>query len=281
MTNDNINLLFIQDCQEKKKIGRNIKARASRKGNKGKIMFYADILQGKKKREYIKSGRLISWNIYDSLSTLIDFRRFLQIDNREKKFILYKYLERHSPENIAQYWGISLKQCKRIIRELEVIGFMTEKITRENVLTHEQFKLLNKEERKEKMILYLNNFTKKQLWEIWGVKQNVVYDTIRHLGLSEMFNGQRGGYRPPKNKDKTDKTLVINEQNEEKVAKQPPVDDTLTFYTQLQKPSFNLVTGGNLTGEELGDELMRIASSIKKTGKFNYKILLTEFYDEK
>lgn len=281
MANDNINLLFIQDCQEKKKIGRNIKARASRKGNKGKIMFYSDIIKGKKKKEYIKSSEIISWNMYDDLNNLSNFKRFQQINSSERKFVLYKYLEKHSVQSIAQHWNITTKECKKIIKELEVIRNMTtEKITKEDVPTYENFKLLDKEQRKEKLILYLNNFTKKELAEIWNVRPNVIYDTVRLLGLSSMFNAQQRGGNRPKNDSKSNKTLVVSEHKEEKVIKQPPVDDNLTFYTQLQKPSFNLATGGNLTGEELGDELMRIASSIRKNGKFNYKLLLTEFYEE-
>ena len=113
---ENIEKLFKQEVQEKKKVGRGAFARASRKkGLKGSVKFHADYLHGKAKKEYMKASEL--------KLGIITFEEFKKLSNEEKASVLPNLLKQYPRAKLRKMWGTNHAAmsyyCKKFISDNE------------------------------------------------------------------------------------------------------------------------------------------------------------------
>lgn len=60
---ENIEKIFYSDVAEKKRTGRGIYGRASRRGKKGPVKFQHDWLKGKEKKAYAQPGEVVTYSL--------------------------------------------------------------------------------------------------------------------------------------------------------------------------------------------------------------------------
>jgi hypothetical protein len=88
---EDIEKIFNSEIHEKKVIGRGIHNRAPRKsGFRRGVLFHADLLKGKEKKNYTKGGQVMEYNLYDSI---IPFDEFEQLTTEKKKEVLERWAD--------------------------------------------------------------------------------------------------------------------------------------------------------------------------------------------
>lgn len=97
--------LFNEEVREKKKIGRGIHKRASRKrGFKGTVKTAYDFMTRKQKREL--SGKV---DVYHMSEIVISYDEFKKASNEKKIELIAIYLEKYSQKELAEKWNVPLK----------------------------------------------------------------------------------------------------------------------------------------------------------------------------
>jgi len=109
---ENIERLLREDQIEKKKAGRGVFARASRKkGIKGSAKFNYEYLNTKEKKEYTKASEL--------KMGIITFDEFKQLSNEEKAKVLPSLLREYPRPQLRKMWGTNHAAmsyyCKKFI----------------------------------------------------------------------------------------------------------------------------------------------------------------------
>jgi hypothetical protein len=109
---DNIKRIFEEDSKEKKRIGNNIRYRASRTG-KTSQWISPSMLKGQKRRKL--NSKVEKWNMYDKM---IPFSEFQKLEPEDQKRHLKAYRDRFKVDEITNNWKISQPTYYRKVKEL-------------------------------------------------------------------------------------------------------------------------------------------------------------------
>jgi len=101
------NKLFYQDVREKKRIGSNIHKAKGKRGYVGKLYLTSDLLKGKAKRQYKQNGKVVTWNMYD---TIMDYSEFMELEESQQKKTLEEYRKRFTNKEIMEKWQLNNDQ---------------------------------------------------------------------------------------------------------------------------------------------------------------------------
>lgn len=114
---ENLEKLIKQDILEKKKIAIGVKHRASRTGKIGKWMTPSNLMTKEQKKEYLKSGELVVYNMYDEI---MDYNEFEKLTDEAKRTALMRWREKYSTQAIINKWGISRVKLYNLIHKLDI-----------------------------------------------------------------------------------------------------------------------------------------------------------------
>lgn len=100
----NYEKMFYADIRDKKRIARGVHNKKGLRGYVGKVKFTSDLLKGKAKRDYQKSSKVVSFNMYDNL---MDYNSFLEMEEGKQKKTIEEYRKRFTNNEIMKTWGIN------------------------------------------------------------------------------------------------------------------------------------------------------------------------------
>lgn len=187
---------FHEEVREKKRAANGIFSRTGKRGYVGKMYLPHELLRGKEKREYKKSGRCVSWNMYIDI---MDYQMFKGLPQDQKKKVLESLREKHKSEDIRKHWKIGSQTFYRIINDL---GLKKRNITSSSpkkavnrvvlkdkevlqyissLIDYDTFKQLVYEQQHLLLFTYLKKMEVKELAKIWGTKSSNVYYFIDKL----------------------------------------------------------------------------------------------------
>lgn len=97
---------FHEEVREKKLAASGVHGKTGKRGYVGTVKTPADLLKGKKRKEYEGTSPVSVSSIYDEVVSLDEFKAL----SRNKKMIyLHEYRKRFTAKNLADMWGISDK----------------------------------------------------------------------------------------------------------------------------------------------------------------------------
>lgn len=92
--------------REKKLAASGVHGKTGKRGYVGTVKTPADLLKGKKRKEYEGTSPVIVSSIYDEVVSLDEFKA---LPRNKKMIYLHEYRKRFTAKNLADMWGISDK----------------------------------------------------------------------------------------------------------------------------------------------------------------------------
>jgi len=104
--NKDIKKIYDQDIKEKKQSGRSVHNRTGKGGRGGsKVTTPADLLTGKRRREYEGTSSVTTSNIYyDQIMSLEEFK---SLSKQKKMLVLDTYKRKYSVQQLSSTWNLS------------------------------------------------------------------------------------------------------------------------------------------------------------------------------
>ena len=96
--------LFDEEVRNKRSGLSGVRAKTGKRGYTGVIRFPSDLLRGKEKRLYRGTGKVVSYNMYD---TIMPYAQFRILSDEEQKKTLEEYRIRFSNKEIQKFWDMS------------------------------------------------------------------------------------------------------------------------------------------------------------------------------
>lgn len=183
---DKYSRLWHEEVQEKKRTARGVYGRTGKRGYVGKMMLTADFLSGKEKREYIKSGKVRTYNMKDVMS----YEEFSKFNKEEQRNLLEGWRKLYPNDEIQKGMGIAkntfyelidslgLKKKIGAIKKSEKMKLTDSEINdyKEKMPEYEIYKYIVQEQQ-----TYLFNYHREkynsplEFAKAWGVDPNIVY----------------------------------------------------------------------------------------------------------
>lgn len=117
---EDIKKLFNEEVRDKKITGYGIHGRAPRKsGLRHAVMTRVDMLSGKEKREYMKGGIIVEYNLYDNVIPLEEFE---ELPDDKKKDILVRWSKNGiTMKKVQEIWGKSIWRYKNYRKQFGLV----------------------------------------------------------------------------------------------------------------------------------------------------------------
>lgn len=100
-----IEKMFTKEIIDKKRTGRGVYNRASRRGYTGTVRTHVDFLKGKAKKEYMGNGEVRRMNMYSDLTNLPTVEEMQDMDIEKVKNILTECKKKNTSKSIAEKLG--------------------------------------------------------------------------------------------------------------------------------------------------------------------------------
>jgi hypothetical protein len=113
----NIEKVFNEDIKEKRIVASGVYSKTGKRGYVGKMLFPSDLMNRKEKYQYRKAGKVVVYNMYDTIMT---YEEFKNLSEEEQKKALIEYRKRFTNKQITNTWGIGEYKIYEIMERLDV-----------------------------------------------------------------------------------------------------------------------------------------------------------------
>lgn len=178
--------LWHEEVYEKKRTARGVHGKTGKRGYVGKMMLTADLLSGKEKREYIKSGKVRTYKMKE----VMKIEQFNEFNKEEQKNLMQGWRKLYPNEEIRVKMGISKPTFYELINEFGLKGPIgaiknADKIKlteseindyKDKMPEYEIYKYLYPEQQEYIYKHHRNKYkTPLEFAKAWGVDPNVIY----------------------------------------------------------------------------------------------------------
>jgi len=116
--NSEIERMFGAEVREKKRTASGVHHKTGKRGYTGVIRFPHEMLKGKAKKEYKGTGKVVKYNMFDTIMKYEDFRK-LPLD--KQRHLLDGYRIKHSNKKIMESWGLhNVNYYDKLLPELGI-----------------------------------------------------------------------------------------------------------------------------------------------------------------
>lgn len=106
-----VSKIFQDDVKEKKLAGRNVYVSRGVRAKR----YPFEMLRGKDKRNYTKSGKVQVYNMYDQI---LPYEEFMKIEPKEKRAeVLQSWRDKFNNAQIERTWGMKTHQYYKVVKE--------------------------------------------------------------------------------------------------------------------------------------------------------------------
>lgn len=110
--------MFGAEVREKKRTASGVHHKTGKRGYTGVIRFPHEMLKGKAKKEYKGTGKVVKYNMFDTIMQYVDFRK-LPLD--KQRHLLDGYRIKHSNKKIMEAWGLhNVNYYDKLLPELGI-----------------------------------------------------------------------------------------------------------------------------------------------------------------
>lgn len=102
-----IERLFNKEIVDKKRVGRGIYNRASRRGYTGAVRTQVDYLKGKEKKLYMNNGEVKVSNMYKDINNVPQAKEIMEMEYDKANKLLTEIKKLHTGSALKTYWGFS------------------------------------------------------------------------------------------------------------------------------------------------------------------------------
>lgn len=111
-----IERLLNEEIRDKKRTGNGIHSKTGSRGYVGKMMFPTDLMNSKQKRNYQRSGEVVSWNMKEVLPKL----EFEAYEDEQKKEMLIAWRANYPNRQIWERMGLTQGKFYALLEKLDV-----------------------------------------------------------------------------------------------------------------------------------------------------------------
>ncbi|HDR8302812.1 TPA: hypothetical protein QC153_002172 [Bacillus cereus] len=116
--NSEIERMFSAEIRDKKRTASGVHSKTGKRGYTGVIRFPHEMLKGKAKKEYRGTGKVVKYNMFDTIMRYEDFRK-LPVD--KQKHLLTGYRVKHSNKKIMESWSLNnVQYYDKLLPELDI-----------------------------------------------------------------------------------------------------------------------------------------------------------------
>lgn len=116
--NSEIERMFGAEIREKKRTASGVHHKTGKRGYTGVIRFPHEMLKGKAKKEYKGTGKVVKYNMFDTIMKYEDFRK---LPLEKQRQLLDGYRIKHSNKKIMETWGLhNVNYYEKLLPELGV-----------------------------------------------------------------------------------------------------------------------------------------------------------------
>ncbi|MGN4692238.1 hypothetical protein [Bacillus cereus group sp. MYBK215-1] len=113
-----IEKMFQAEVRDKKRTASGVHHKTGKRGYTGVLRFPHETLKGKAKKEYKGTGKVVKYNMFDTIMKYTDFRN-LPID--KQKHLLTGYRIKHTNKKIMEAWSLNnVQYYDKLLPELGV-----------------------------------------------------------------------------------------------------------------------------------------------------------------
>lgn len=179
--------MFYQDVREKKVAGYGAyHMRGKGKKHRTFVSLPSDKLTASQKKKL--NGKVNSYNVYQSLQTLDEFKKnpdFVQ------KQVFENWRKYHDNDTIMSALGIGKKRFYELLEELDIerkrgrnVDTTRKAIPKEGIPTKEEFDTLSQDDQKDMLEMLRKEFKTEDIKKAWAMSTGGFYKLVADLGLT-------------------------------------------------------------------------------------------------
>lgn len=277
--------LFYQDVQNKKRIGSNIFKRSStRRGGVTQALKTPYYYMSNKEKKKL-NGKVEPYNMYENI---LNINEFNNKTNDEKKMLLEGWRKRYPNQKIYNSMNISRQTYYNILHELQIkVGgrgrskYEISDVDNEefekmknDIVEYETFMTLPKDKKKILLDTYLNEMTQIELASFWKIKVSAIYNLTYQLKDKKKKKESVKKDIVASNPESQESYETIDYPSSPVVQKKSSFNDSITLYEADKRETENFFFAINQSGsaEKLQKKLQLLLASLDEDE--NYEISL-------
>ncbi|MEW4131965.1 hypothetical protein [Bacillus thuringiensis] len=116
--NSDIGKMLQSEIRDKKRTASGIHHKTGKRGYTGVIRFPHEMLKGKAKKDYKGTGKVVKYNMFDTIMKYTDFRK---LPVEKQKHLLVGYRIKHTNKKIMESWSLNNAQYyDKLLPELDI-----------------------------------------------------------------------------------------------------------------------------------------------------------------